>query len=350
MRKKSHYALVAVLAMSIVAATGCSLTPEKTSTPSDSSQGATKGEQATNVMPTTVYVSNQNGFVVPLNIKMEKTNSIAKATLEHMVQGSSGDAALSGTGLHNVLPKGTQIKGVAINNHVARVDFSKDVLNYKSAAEEQAIVDSVVWTLTGIEGISKVQFAVEGRTQATLKNGTPIADAISRENGINLQVSKDVSNPTNATKLTLYFTGANPQGDYAYLVPVTRIVPKADASKMVDLTLAELAKGPNAAGLEAVVQPTMKLQKSEQKDKVAMLDFGDDFQVSSGTTAEKNMVNSIVLSVAANTGVQQVQFTVNGKAPKAQAAAAKPDINVAKHGLDLTKPVTTPKVINEQKL
>jgi germination protein M len=347
MRKKSHYALVAVLAMSIVAATGCSLTPEKTSTP-ESSQGTVTGE-ATNVMPTTIYVSNQNGFVVPLNIKMEKTNSIAKATLEHMVQGSNGDAALTGTGLHNVLPKGTQIKGVAINNHVARVDFSKDVLNYKTAAEEQAIVDSVVWTLTGIEGISKVQFAVEGRTQATLKNGTPIGDAISRENGINLQVAKNI-NPSNATKLTLYFTGANQQGDYSYLVPVTRIVPKADAGKMVDLTLAELAKGPNAEGLEAVVQPTLKLQKAEQKEKVAMLDFGDNFQVSSGTVAEKNMVNSIVLSVAANTGVQQVQFTVNGKAPTAKTAAAKPDMNVAKHGLDLTKPVTAPKVINEQKL
>ncbi|MBL0387144.1 GerMN domain-containing protein [Tumebacillus sp. ITR2] len=348
MRKKYHYALVAVLAMSIVAATGCTLTPEKTSTPS-TSQG-TAGEQATNVMPTTVYVSNQNGFVVPLNIKMEKTNSIAKSTLEHMVAGGPGDASLSGTGLQNVLPKGTQIKGVSINNHVARVDFSKDVLNYKTEEQEHAIVDAVVWSLTGIEGISKVQFIIDGKAQPTLKNGTPISDAISRDNGINLQVANGVT-PSNATKLTLYFSGANQEGNFSYLVPVTRIVPKSDSSKMVELTMAELAKGPNVDGLEAVVQPTLKLQKSDQKDKVAVLDFGNDFQVSSGTNAEKNMVNSIVLSVAANTGVQQVQFTVNGKAPSMAQATAKPDaMNVAKQWMDFSKPVTAPKVVNEQKL
>lgn len=345
MRKKSHYALVAVLAMSFVTATGCTLTPEKTSTPSAPSPGTTAGEQATNVMPTTVYVSNQNGFVVPLNIKMEKTNSIAKSTLEHMVQGGTGDSALSGTGLHNILPKGTTIKGVSINNQVARVDFSKEVLNYKTEQEEHAIVDAVVWTLTGLENISKVQFAIEGRTQPTLKEGTPIGDPISRENGINLQVASNI-NPTNATKLTLYFSGANQQGDYSYLVPVTRIVPKADASKMVDLTLEELAKGPVVAGLDPVVQPTLKVQKAEQKDKTATLDFGDNFQVSSGTVAERNMINSIVLSISANTGVQQVQFTVNGKAP----AAAKGDLSVAKGIFDLSKPVLLPKVINEQKL
>ncbi|KEO84988.1 GerMN domain-containing protein [Tumebacillus flagellatus] len=348
MRKKYHYALVAVLAMSIVAATGCTLTPEKTSTP-DSSQG-TAVNTATNVMPTTIYVSNQNGFVVPLNIKMEQTNSIAKSTLEHMVIGGPGDSALSGTGLHNVLPKGTTIKGVSINNHVARVDFSKDVLNYKTEAEEHAIVDSVVWSLTGIEGISKVQFVIDGHIQPTLKNGTPVADAISRDNGINLQVASNV-NPSNATKLTLYFSGANQQGDYSYLVPVTRIVPKADPSKMAELTMAELAKGPSVDGLEPVVQPTLKLQKVDQKDKVAVLDFGNDFQVSSGTNAEKNMVNSILLSVAANTGVQQVQFTVNGKAPTTAQASAKPDaMNVSKQWMDFTKPVTAPKVVNEQKL
>ena len=85
------------------------------------------------------------------------------------------------------------------------------------------------------------------------------------------------------------------------------------------------------------MQPTLKVLKSEIKDKVATLDFGDDF-TAAGDSA-KNMINSIVLSIAANTGVSQIQFTVNGKAPKAASA-----------DLDLSKPVSLPSIINQQKL
>jgi germination protein M len=338
MRNKK-LALVSVLAMTVLAGTGCSmLSPEKTSTPSNSSQGALQGDMTTNVMPTTVYVGDPNGFVVPLNIKMAETKEVAKATLEQMVRGSKGDAALVGTGLKNVLPEGTAIRGIAPNGDTVTVDFSKEVMNYKTEQEEQMIVDSVVWTLTGMGDFKKVKFLIDGRQQPTLKLGTPIADAISRANGINLQVAQNVM-PSNTTKLTLYFTGANSSGDFTYLVPVTRLISKVKDANLVDLTLAELAKGPSVPGLNEVMASTLQLPKSELKDKVAKLDFGDDFQGVGATNAGKNMINSIVLSVAANAGVNQIQFTVDGKAPK----------TVAKD-LDLSNPVSLPQTINEQKL
>jgi germination protein M len=338
--RKAQLALVGVLAVAIAAGTGCSaLNPEKTSSPS-SSQGQA-GPKAEKVMPTTVYVKDANGYVVPLNVKMAQTLEVAKATLEHMVQGSSGDAALVGTGLINPLPKGTVIRGVNIDKEtgLATVDLSKEVLTSKTEAEEQAIVDSIVWTMTGFEGVKKVQLKVEGHKQSTLPKGTPVADPISRENGINLQLSKNVS-PSNSSKVTLYFSGANASGDYTYLVPVTRVIPKVANENPVDLTLAELAKGPNADGLGPVMASTLKPLKVELNGKVATLDFGDDFKVAA-TPEGKNLVNSIVLSVAANAGVEQVQFTINGKAPESTAASS---------GVDLSKPVGAPAVINAQKL
>ncbi|MCX7571327.1 GerMN domain-containing protein [Tumebacillus sp. DT12] len=335
MRKK-NLALVGVLAVSLLA-TGCSLTPEKTSSPTGPSQGAKQGEQAENVMPTTVYAVNQNGFVVPLNIKIGKTEGVAKATLQHMIKAGAGDAALTGTGLTNVLPKGTEIRGLVIDKGMARVDFSKEVLDYKTAEEERAIVDAVVWTLTSLPNVDKVQLLFDGHVKPTMKMGTPVADPISRESGINLQVQSEV-NPTNATKLTLYFEGANDKGNFNYLVPVTRIVPNVKDQNMVDLTLAELAKGPNAAGLDPVVMPTMKPLKTDIKEKTATLDFGDDFQAATSTTAGASMIHSIVLSVAANSEVEQIQFTVNGQMPGLT------------DGFDLTKPVAVPKVVNEQQL
>jgi len=332
-------AILSVLAMSLVVGTGCSLfNTDSTSSPTDASQGATAGqEQAKNVMPTTIYATDANGFVVPLNIKMGQTNEVAKKTLELMVKGSAGDASLTGTGLQNILPKGTEVRGVTINEGIAKVDFNKNFLNYESELQEQQIVDAVVWTLTSFENVKGVQFMIEGRNQATLKKGTPLAGVITRDNGINLQVAKNI-NPSNSTKVTLYFTGANPSGDFSYLVPVTRIIPKELDKNIADLTMSELAKGPNTSGLQQVVTETLKPKTVELKDKLAKLDFGDDFTVAGDTAQGKNMINSIVLSLAANTGVSQIQFTVNGKAP----AAGK--------SLDLTKPVSLPQVINQKTL
>jgi germination protein M len=332
--RKRKLALVSVLAVSIAAATGCSLAPEQTSSP-NASQGALQGEQEENVMPTTVYVADQNGFVVPLNIKMEKTNQVAQATLEHMIAGGPGDASLVGTGFRNVLPEGTKIRGISIHDGVAKVDFTKEAMNFANAKEEQAMMDAVVWSLTGIEGINKVQFMFDGHILSTLKHGTPAGDPISRAGGINLQLSENVS-PSNATALTLYFEGKSNDSTFSYLVPVTRMVPKAKDPNMIELTLAELAKGPNDTALLPTVASDLKLNKTNIKDKVATLDFASEL-AEEGVNTNK-MVNSIVLSVAANADVEKVQFTVGDKAP------AKGE------GIDLSQPVLVPQVINEQKL
>lgn len=286
-------------------------------------------------MPSTVFVADQNGFVVPLNVKMEKTNSVAQATLQNMIAGGSGDASLVGTSFRNVLPEGTKVRGVSINEGVAKVDFTKEVNELKSSADEQAMVDAVVWSLTGLENINKVQFMVEGHIMNTLKNGTPIGDPISRANGINLQLTSNLS-PSNATALTLYFEGKSNDSNFSYLVPVTRMVPKAADQNMIELTLAELAKGPNSDALEPVVSPELKLNKSTVAEKTATLDFASELAADGGSTNQ--MVNSIVLSVAANADVDKVKFTVGEKAPKASV------------GLDLTQPVMIPQTINEQKL
>ncbi|ASS74894.1 hypothetical protein CIG75_07800 [Tumebacillus algifaecis] len=331
MRTRTKWAVVGVLAVTIAAATGCSATPEKTS-----SKGAAQqtGQQVETLMPTTVYVADQNGFVIPFNIKMEQTKQVAQATLQHMIAGGVGEASLVGTGFRNLLPEGSQIRGISVNDGVAKVDFTKEVNALKNGEDEQAMVDAVVWSLTGLENINKVQFMVEGHIQNTLKNGTPVGDPISRANGINLQMTSNLS-PSQTTALTLYFEGKSNDANFAYLVPVTRMVPKQAEQNMIELTMAELAKGPNTAALEPVISPDLKLSKSDVKDKVATLDFASEL-AAKGVNPNR-LVNTIALSVAANAAVDKVKFTVGEKAPTSD-------------GLDLSQPVLIPQTINEQKL
>lgn len=330
--RKGKLALVGVLAVSIALASGCS--PKTTSSP-EGTNGASQGEQTANVMPTTVYVADQNGFVVPLQVKIEKTDQIALGTLKQLITGGSGDASLVSSGFQNVLPKGTEIRGISINDGVAKVDLTKQANSFDSALAEQRMVEGIVWSLTGLDGIKKVQLMIDGHVQPTLKNGTPVGEPISRANGINLQVMSNVS-PSQSTAVTLYFLGKSNDAKFSYLVPMTRMVPQIKDQNRVELTVAELAKGPNSAGLEPLLSPDLKLAKSSIADRVANLEFSQGL-IKEGADAV-HVINSIVLSLSANAGVEKVMFTVGEKAPATGG------------GLDLSKPVSVPPTINEHQM
>ncbi len=93
---------------------------------------------------------------------IEKTEGVAKAALAELISGK-----VSTSGAYRVLPADTRILGVKIENGLATVDFSKEVLkaNVGAAAEELGI-KSIVNTLTEFPTIQKVQFTVEGSANA----------------------------------------------------------------------------------------------------------------------------------------------------------------------------------------
>jgi germination protein M len=338
------------LAAALVAATGCGLlgagnkanpsAPANTSSDHGDLAGG-GGDTTSTAGPTramTLYFMDRNGYVVPMLEKIPATVGIAKEALSYMVSGGPGDALIKGTGLHGALPAGTVVNGVSIANGVATVDFSKNVLNYQTAKQGQGIVDAVVWTLTEFPDIKKVQLEVNGQILPTMPvSGTPVNEPISRDAGINLQIGGDV-NPSDATRLVLYFEGSSEDDSFHYLVPVTREIPKSANQDPVRETMVQLASGPMATGLSATVAPDAKVANSSIQGDTAVVDFANSFADSSGLG--KDTIESIVLSIAENAHVDKVQITVNGKAPALSADS----------GLDLSKPVMKPAYVNEEQL
>ncbi|GIM44650.1 sporulation protein [Collibacillus ludicampi] len=328
---------VGVMATVVAGMTGCGLIPHKTSEPVN--EPVSQSGTVANGVDKTLYFVDQKGFVVPLVVKVPQTEGIAKEVLEYMVAKGPGDAQLKGTGLHGALPEGTKVKGVSIKDGLARVELSKEGMNLPSSKEESQMVDAIVWALTEFPNIKKVQIQFDGREVPALKGGTPVGMALSRDEGINLQVADRV-NPSNSSKITLYFEGSNQEGNFHYLVPVTRVIPKIHDSDAVATTLNELAAGPKVEGLQATVQPTAKLlSPAKVENGVASLNFNEGALSSgAGKPIDKEAIESIVLSVSANAGVGKIRITVNGQVPSVEK------------GIDLTKPVSKPQFVNQKTL
>nr|WP_242960993.1 Gmad2 immunoglobulin-like domain-containing protein [Clostridium peptidivorans] len=105
--------------------------------------------------------SNNEMYLVREVHKTPKSEGVARAALNELILGKPLTS-----GAFKVLPKDTKILGIKIENGLATVDFSKEVLkaNVGSSGEMLGIL-SIVNTLTEFPTIQRVKFTVEGKAE-----------------------------------------------------------------------------------------------------------------------------------------------------------------------------------------
>ena len=166
-------------------------------------------------MKTELYLFDKNGYVVPQTLSLPKTDSVAKQALEYLVQNGPVTDILP-NGFKAVLPADTKVT-VNVKDKVATVDFSNEFKNYKPE-DEIGILQSVTWTLTQFDSIDKVKLQMNGyQLEEMPVNGTPMGDELTRNDGINLDVS-DSGDITNTKPVTVYYVGGEKGHTIMYLL------------------------------------------------------------------------------------------------------------------------------------
>lgn len=90
-----------------------------------------------------------------------KSTGIARAALNELISGTPLTE-----GAQRILPEGTKILGLTIENDLATVNFSQEVLNANVGSTGEALgIASIVNTLTEFSTIEQVQFFVEGSAE-----------------------------------------------------------------------------------------------------------------------------------------------------------------------------------------
>lgn len=346
--KKVHMAVAAV-GLAALLATGCSLgktgesgqaidpPPADAEAMMNTSAAVANKAAVEQTMPVTLYLKDAKGYVAPVTMNLPKTNAPATKALEYMVEDGPGQALLP-KGFSALLPKGTKIKGINLqDNKLAIVNFSKEFESY-NVQDERKIVEAVTWTLTGFPTVEKVQIWVEGRALKEMPvHGMPLESELTRAMGINLEISSGI-NIGQSMPVTLYFANQT-QDKFSYYVPVTRMVKRTDDAAKA--ALEQLILGPDQdKGLASVMAPetgVLKISKSDDA-KTITVDF-DDKLLGSDKKVPAQTVQAVILSLTETTGASKVQIMVNG------------DVKLTStDNHSYAKPVSRPAYINQVKL
>ncbi|UJF32042.1 GerMN domain-containing protein [Paenibacillus hexagrammi] len=321
--KQQHWIRSAAMAGVIaLLTTGCSImgsgekkdidAPPQAGTEADAqttSGAVTIDMAADNSSQMTVYVKDAKGFVAPVSLGLPKSPSVARTTLEYMVNGGPVSSLLP-AGFQALLPQDTKILGVNVQaeKKQAVVDFSKEFLNYDQQ-DERKILEAITWALTSFPTVEKVQLRVEGKELKEMPKGkTPLEEPMSRMMGINIEKADDAEFGQ-STPVTLYFLNQNDQ-NYKYYVPVTRLVKRTDdvAKAVVD----QLIKGPDQKkGLTAVMNATTEVKSVTKANDLITVDFSDKL-LGADQKASADALQSVILSLTENTGINKVQIKVDG--------------------------------------
>ena len=305
---------------------------EETNASEKEKETAGQEDAIESTLKTELYLLDKNGLVVPQTIELPKTESVAKQALEYLVKNGPVTDLLP-NGFQAVLPDETRMS-VNVKDKVATVDFSNEFKDYQ-AEDELKILQSITWTLTQFDTIEKVKLQLNGHSLNEMPvNGTPIGDDLTRNDGINLATSQ-VADITNTKAVTVYYLGGE-TNSYYYVPVTTRVSNKVENN--IDAVVKELVKGPNIeSNLVNEFNSDVKLlEEPKIKDGQVTLNFNESIYGSfEKKVISQHVLDSLVLSLTEQTGIESVVVTVNGKA----------DL-VNEKGEKLVEPVTRPEIVN----
>lgn len=293
-------------------------------------------EQSGKTMEVTLYYKDSLGYVAPVSMKLPMTESVARTTLEYMVDGNPDAAKLLPADFTGLIPKDTKIDlDIKKDDKLAVVDFSKEFLKY-DPKDERKIVEAITWALTGFSTIDKVELRVKGTPLTEMPQAKlPIDEPLTRQIGINIETVDGV-NIGDSMPVTLYFMNKT-SDDLSYYVPVTRMISRT--ADVAQAAVEQLISGPTEkSALSAIMAPTAKLLGLKQQDGVVTVNLSDGILSGSGQAPSETM-EAIVLSLTEDTNASKVQIQVNG-------ATAITDVKNTSYA----KPVSRPQHINELEL
>ena len=169
-----------------------------------------------------------------------------------------------------LIPKETKINSVKVEKDSVYIDFSKEILNVNKYLEE-SMIESLVYTLTEINGINKIYITIDGEKLTKLPNSNKEIDyPLTRDIGINKEYN--LTSFDNIDKTTVFFLKENE--DTTYFVPVTKIS-NVEAEK-IDIIIEELKSPINAQNnLNGYISDNLELVSFNKDDNKIDLVFNN---------------------------------------------------------------------------
>jgi spore germination protein GerM len=252
----------------------------------------------------TIFLA-QGDYLVPVTVRRENTGkSLPGEAIEALLEWNTPEWAVS------PLPATTEIRQVSQDGGLAVVDFGRQTLSGFSGGTlgEKLLLDSLVLTLTAIDGIERVQILVEGKVEDAAFGHVDTTFPLEPPPALNLEQSVPAWGETGL--LRLWFM--DPQA--MFVVPVSRPVVKERLNHQ--FAILELLKGPAAGSplLSPFPDGTTVLRVSLD-GKTCTVDLSREFIQNhiGGSAVERMILQALVLTLTEFEDVSEVVLLVEGK-------------------------------------
>lgn len=259
----------------------------------------------------TIYLLDKDNYVARTNLTTCDCDILKKA--ENLIQGliiEGNKSDIIPNGFRSIIPSGTKILDLSLENGNMKINFSKDILDI-SPDNEEKMIESIVFTLTSLDEVDNITILVEGEVLDKLPHsGKKIEPILDKEIGINkvydLTTFKDIESYT-----TYYVNNYN---DMYYYVPVTKYLNNSNQDK-IKLIIEQLSTSPMyQSNLMSFLNTNAKLLNYKLDDDKISLNFNNMIlnDVASNNILEE-VVYTICLSLEDELNVKEVVFNVNNE-------------------------------------
>lgn len=258
-----------------------------------------------------IYLLDSNDYVARTLIT--SCNCEVKDKAKDLLEGLIIDGKKSNiipNGFRSIIPSGTSINDIVLKDGVLTIDFSSELLEVKSGYEEK-MIESIIFTLTSIDGIDKVIIKVEGKPLEKLPYSNKLLPTVlDKDYGINK--SYELVSINDIESYTLYYV--NSYNDNYYYVPVTKYVNSNEQDK-IKVIIEELSTSPvYESSLMSFLNVSAKLLNYEIVDNTLKLNFNNMIlnDITSNNILEE-VVYTVGLSMSDNFNVEEVVFMVENE-------------------------------------
>ncbi|MDD4036679.1 MAG: GerMN domain-containing protein [Bacilli bacterium] len=259
-----------------------------------------------------IYLLDSNNYVAGTTIalvnKPATTEERIRLLLESIIIGGKKQNAVP-NGFRAIIPAGTRILDIKIEDDLVKVNFSKELLDTREEYEEK-ILEALIYTITSVKGVNRVSISVEGVSLTQLPK-TNIFLPLIMDKSIGINKEYNLIDTNNITSVTIYYL--NKINNNIYYVPVTKYLNgKKDKIKII---IDELAGGPiYETNLMSFLSANAKLLAYSEEDNKILLNFNEYIF---NDIEEKNILEevsySIAYSIFDNYNVKEVVFRVNNE-------------------------------------
>lgn len=260
----------------------------------------------------TIYLVDSNDYVARTTIPTCKCDDVAlaKDLVEGLIIGGAKNNIIP-NGFRSILPPDVVVKDINLKDKILTIDFSKELLEINKNDEEKAI-ESLVYTLTSINGIDKIIIKVEGEVLNNLPNSkNNLPTVLDKSYGINK--TYELSNLNNILSYTTYYTSS--YNNNKYYVPVTKYVNSKD-SDIVKVIIKELGSSPiYETNLMSYLNTNATLNNYELAGSNLILNFNEQLL---NDIDKKNILEEVIYTISLSMdniydNLETVSFQVNNE-------------------------------------